>query len=37
MQQTSECNRKEADSQLQITNKWLPVGRGKGGQFRGRD
>ena len=28
--QTREWNKKEADSQIQITNKWLTVGRGLG-------
>ena len=28
MQQTSEYNRKEADSQIQRTNQWLTGGRG---------
>ena len=28
-QQTSEYNGKEADSQIQRMNEWLPVGRGE--------
>ena len=37
IQQTSEYNKKEAGSQIQRTNEWGPVGRGKGeGQDRGR-
>ena len=30
IQQTSEYNKKETDSQIQRTNQWLPVGRGNG-------
>ena len=30
---TSEYNKKAADSQIQRTNKLLPVGRGKGGDI----
>ena len=28
--QTNEYNKTESDSQIQRTNYWLPVGRGKG-------
>ena len=36
IKQTSEYNKKETDSQVQRTNQWLPVGRGKGeGHDRG--
>ena len=31
IQQTSECNKREIDSQIQRTNQCLPVGRRKGG------
>ena len=35
IQQTGEYNKKAADSQIQRTNQWLPVGRGRGeGQDR---
>ena len=27
---TSKYNKKEADSQMQRTSKWIPVGRGEG-------
>ena len=37
LKQTSEYNTKETNSQIQRTNEWLPVGRGKSkGQDRGR-
>ena len=38
MQQTSEYNKKEANSQVERTNQWFPVRRGKGeGQDGGGD
>ena len=36
IQQTSEYNKKEADSQIQRTNQWLPIGKGKLVEARGR-
>ena len=36
MKQTSEYNTKETDSQIQRTNEWLPVWRGKGRRARDR-
>ena len=34
MQQTSGYNKKAADSQIQRTNQWLPISRGKWGAAR---
>lgn len=31
IQRTSECSIKETDPQIQRTNTWLPMGRGKEG------
>ena len=36
IQQTSEYNKKEAASQIQRTNQWLPIGKGKSVEARGR-
>ena len=37
IRQTCEDNKKEADSQIQRTDYWLPVRKGKsGGQNRGK-
>ena len=36
MQQTSEYNEKEADSQIKRIKEWLPVGKGeRGGAIQG--